>query len=76
MWEEVFNLAISNGIWAVLFVALLIYELKDSRKREVKYQQTIERLNTNLGIVKEINEEVKVVKDLLQETPKTRKKAV
>ena len=23
MWEEIFNLALSNGLWAVLFLGLL-----------------------------------------------------
>ena len=41
MWEKIFTMAISNGIFACLFVALLVYELKDSRTREKKYQKTI-----------------------------------
>ena len=31
MWNEALNIAISNGIFATLFVCLLIYELKDSK---------------------------------------------
>ena len=34
MWEEITNLAIQNGLFAVLFLGLLIYLLKDSSKRE------------------------------------------
>ena len=37
VFEEILNLAISNGLWAVLFLMLLVYVLKDSRRREIKY---------------------------------------
>ena len=59
MWEEVFRLALANGLWAVLFVALLIYQLRDSSSREKKYQQTIYKLNNHLDVVEDIREEVK-----------------
>jgi len=62
MWEEAFKLAVNNGIWAVLFLCLLIYQLKDSRTREKKYQETIEHLNTNLGIVYDIKEDIQDIK--------------
>lgn len=57
MWEEIFKLAITNGIFAVLFCALLIYQLKDSAKREQKYQQTIEGLVDKFDIMYEIKED-------------------
>ena len=56
MWNEIFNLAISNGIFAVLFLLLLIYELRDSNQREKKYQETIDKLANSfseLTILKE-----------------------
>ena len=62
MWNEIFNLAISNGIFACLFVALLVYVLKDSRKREAKYQNTIDILANKLSIVDEIKEDVTEIK--------------
>ena len=49
MWEEIFNLAISNGIFAVLFLLLLIYVLRDSNAREKKYQNTIEKLSNSFS---------------------------
>ncbi len=58
MWEEIFNLALNNGLWAVLFLALLIYQLKDSKIREEKYQNTITELNKTLNKVNEIDENV------------------
>ena len=51
MWEEVFNLAINNGLWSVLFLILLVYVLKDSKARELKYQQTITTLADSLEII-------------------------
>ena len=62
MWEEIFNLALSNGIWSAMFLGLLIYQLKDSNKREKKYQETIAKLNEHLGAVSEIKEEVKEIR--------------
>lgn len=65
MWEKIINLAIQNGLFAVLFLGLLIYLLRDSSKREKKYQQTIESLNRNLNIVEDIEEDVKEIKQNL-----------
>lgn len=62
MWEEVFNLAINNGLWAVLFLALLIYVLKDSKSREDKYQITIKKLADNLRIIEDVQQDVKKIK--------------
>ena len=62
MWQEIFNLALSNGIWSAMFLGLLIYELKDSAKREKKYQDTISKLNEHLDAVSDIKEEVKEIR--------------
>lgn len=74
MWSDVFNVALTNGIFAALFVALLIYELKDSRKRESKYQNTIDMLSTKLSTVDEIKQDVSDIKKCLTKTTKTSKK--
>ena len=65
MWEEVFKLALSNGIWAVMFVGLLIFQLKDSAKRERKYQETISKLNQHLDAVEDIKEELKEIRQII-----------
>ena len=62
MWEQIVNLAISNGLFAVLFLGLLIYQLRDSRSREQKYQETIEKLGNSLEIVKQVKEDVEDIK--------------
>lgn len=62
MWEDILNIVISNGIFATLFVGLLLYLLKDSSKREDKYTNTINSLNENLNNALDIGEKVDEVK--------------
>lgn len=62
MWESVIDTVVANGAWAVLFCLLLIFELKDSRKREEKYQETIFTLGEGLGVVREVADDVKDIK--------------
>jgi len=65
MWEKVINLAISNGIWAVLFLGLLIYQLRDSHYREKKYQNTIDALGKSLEVINDIKSDVEDIKQVL-----------
>ena len=75
MWNDVFNIAISNGIFAVMFVALLVYVLKDSRKRESKYQNIIDVLSAKLNTVDEIKQDVTEIKqNILNNSSKRKKK--
>lgn len=67
MWQEVFKLALNNGIWTALFLALLVYQLKDSRARETKYQKTISELNSNLNVVNNVKGQVEEVKKDVKE---------
>lgn len=73
MWKEIFNLAINNGLWAVLFLALLIYQLRDSRNREIKYQKTIENLGKSFEMLKEVKDDVVEIKESLEHTGIMRK---
>jgi len=75
MWEQIFNLAISNGLFAVLFLGLLIYQLKDSRTREQKYQSTIEKLGDSLEIVKQVKEDVEDIKSVINDKYLRKKKS-
>ena len=67
MWEEVFKLALSNGLWAVLFCLLLVYQLRDSRKREQKYQVTIQSLVEELEVVDDIKKDTHEILKLNKE---------
>ena len=72
MWEEIFSQATANGIWAVLFVALLFFILQDSAKREKKYQETISKLNQHLDCVEDIKDEIKEIRTTLVKREKAK----
>jgi len=65
MWNDIFNLAIKNGLWAVLFTGLLIFVIKDTANREKKYQQIITELSESLAIVKDIKQNVEDIKQVV-----------
>lgn len=54
MWESIWDMALSNGIWAALFLALFVYVLRDSRRRERKYQAVIDELAARLKVVADV----------------------
>jgi len=60
--EELVSMIVANGLWAALFCILLGYELRDSRKRESRYTQTINALSDRLGTVKEVKTAVEEIK--------------
>ncbi len=74
IFEEIMGLAISNGLFAVLFVFLLFYQLRDSAKRERKYQDTIGSLSKHLEIVKDIKDDVYEIKNVVVFNKKKEKK--
>ncbi len=67
MWDQILQLAIGDGLWALLFCVLLIYELKDSRAREIKYQNTISSLAKDLEYMKEIDEDMEDMNNAIRE---------
>ena len=74
LWEQIVSVVVSNGIFATLFVGLFCYQLKDSKKREEKYQRTIEDLTIHLDIIEDVKEDVKELKTIVM-TKRTRKKS-
>lgn len=60
--QEIISLVVANGLWAVLFCGLLVYELRDSRRRESRYTQTIRALTERLGAVTDIRAEASEIK--------------
>ena len=71
MWEQIFTQALGNGLLAALFVALLIYVLRDTSKREKKYQQMEEESRM---IIARLTEGLKVVSELKTITEEIHKK--
>lgn len=65
MEEQLIELGAANGIWALLFVALFLYTIYDSRKREENYQKIINDLSEKFGIVEDIQQDVSFIKDEL-----------
>ena len=65
-WSELVKVIISNGIFAMLFVYLFFYQLKDSEKREDAYRKTIDELASHLTVIDEVNEEVETIKSYLE----------
>ena len=61
MFDEFLKLLISNGIFAVLFVFLFMYQIKDSNKREQKYINVIHILSNEVGIIKKVDGKVDVI---------------
>lgn len=64
-WNELIKVVVSYGVFAVLFVFLFFYQLKDSAKREEAYRQTIESLTNHLQAIEEVREEVEELKNII-----------
>lgn len=73
MWEQIFETAAQSGIWAILFVALFCFQIKDSKTREEKYQSTIDALAEKLKMIAEVKAIVEDVKRSIDDkTPEKR----
>lgn len=63
------KIAITQGIFCVLFIWLLFDTRKDSKEREIKYQSTIDKnqqiineLATKFDVVEDIKDDVELIK--------------
>lgn len=72
METTVMNAAVSQGIWAVLAVFLLIYIVKSNEQRDTKqeereknYQTVIESLTEKFQILNQVQSDLKEIKDNL-----------
>ena len=59
MEAEIIKLAASQGLFAMLFVALLFYVLRYNEKREERLMTCLERLTSDVGEIKSDIEELK-----------------
>lgn len=66
MESEVLQLAASQGLWAVMFVGLLFYVLKENSTREEKFQDIISNLTERLDALDILKKDVDDIKDSLQ----------
>lgn len=65
-WEEFLKVIISNGIFAVLFVFLFFWQLKDSEKREEAYRSTIADLTLHLSNMERMQDDIDEIKQFLE----------
>lgn len=72
METTVMNVEVSQGIWAVLAVFLLIYIVKSNEQRDTKqeereknYQTVIESLTEKFQILNQVQSDLKEIKDNL-----------
>jgi len=65
MWEKIVEYMESNGVWALLFLGLLVYQLQDSKKREEKYTATITSLTEGLNALEGIKQDIKNIIDTI-----------
>ncbi|PRR77710.1 Bacteriocin UviB precursor [Clostridium liquoris] len=70
MEQNILKMALQQGLWAVLFVVLLFYILKEQEKRDRKagereenYQDIISRLTDKFNILEDVKKDVAEVKD-------------
>lgn len=62
IWSIILSLVSESGVWAMLFLSLLIILIRSNNKREENYQNIIEKLGNSLKKVEEIKEDVEDIK--------------
>ena len=65
-WSEFIKNVVSYGIFAMLFVFLFFYQLKDSAKREESYRETIETLAESLSVLSDLRDQVSELVELVK----------
>ena len=65
-WSELLKSDISYGVFAMLFVFLFFYQLKDSAKREESCRETIEALADSLQVISDVKTQVERLVELME----------
>jgi hypothetical protein len=66
MESALIQAAAEKGIFVILFVFLLLYQVKSNEKREGNYQSIIQNLAEKFDIIRDIQEDVKCIKDKIE----------
>lgn len=66
--NELMSIDVSQISFAALFVWLLLDTNKKNQAREEKYQETIDKLAENIGVIQEVKEDVEEIRDIIQKT--------
>jgi hypothetical protein len=65
--QEIIKVAATQGLWALLFVALLFWVLRENAKREDNYQQLLQDLTGKFGILEDVQRDVGEIKQTIGE---------
>lgn len=63
--NELLNIDIAQISYAALFVWLLFDTNKKNEAREKKYQDIIDNLSINIGVINDVKEDVEEIKDII-----------
>ena len=63
--NELLNLDITQISYGALFVWLLFDTNKKNEAREKKYQDIIDNLSVNIGVINDVREDVEEIKDII-----------
>ena len=63
--NELLSLDIAQISYAALFVWLLFDTNKKNEAREKKYQDIIDNLTINIGVINDVKEDVEEIKDII-----------
>lgn len=66
MESEIIKVALSQGLWAVLFIWLLFYVLKENSKREGELRNIIDKLTDKFNILENVQTDVEEIKELIR----------
>lgn len=64
--EELIKIGMNQGLGYGLFIFLLLYVLKTTGEREVKYQDLLDKMTDKFNIVEDIKEDVKEIKTKIE----------
>ena len=64
--EELIKVGIQQGLGYGLFILLLLYTLKTTGEREIKYQDTIDKLAEKFNIIEDIKTDVEEIKNKIK----------
>ena len=63
--NELLSLDIAQITYGALFVWLLFDTNKKNEAREKKYQDIIDNLSVNIGVINDVKEDVEEIKDII-----------
>jgi preprotein translocase subunit YajC len=65
--QEIIKIAATQGLWAVLFVVLLFWVLRENAKREGNYQHLLQELTAKYNILEDVSQDVSKIKTDVQD---------